>query len=265
MSQSLDLRNILYEKDGRVGVLTINRPDVKNAIDIDTMEELERLLDHLERDREMEALILTGAGEDAFVAGGDLKYFQSLDTIYKGRDMSLQMQHILNRLERLDIPVIAALNGYAFGGGCEVMVACDIRICDESVQMGFRQVAFGIMCGWGGANRLLRIVGRSRALMLLLTGDVIDAHRAFDLGLVDIVVPKGQAVEAARAMAHRIAENAPLSVRFTKRALHVGKDMPLSASIDYEAELFCTLWASADHDEAVEAFFAKRKPDFKGH
>ncbi len=262
---SSSYKNISYEEDGRVGVVTIDRPDVKNAIDIDTMEELERLLDGLERNRELTALILTGAGDEAFVAGGDLKYFQTLDTIYKGRDMSLRMQHILNRIERLDYPVIAALNGYAFGGGCEVMVACDIRVCDERAQMGFRQVAFGIMCGWGGANRLQRIVGRSRALMLLLTGDVIDARHAYELGLVDLVVPPGKALEEARVLAQRMATNAPLSVRFTKRALQVGKDMPLAASIDYEAELFCTLWASADHEEAVEAFFAKRKPDFKGH
>lgn len=261
----MQFKNITYEQDGRVGILTINRPEVRNAIDIDTMEELEVLLDQLERDRELTALIVTGAGDEAFVAGGDLKYFQTLDTIYKGRDMSLRMQHILNRIERLDFPVIAALNGYAFGGGCEVMVACDIRVCDERAQMGFRQVAFGIMCGWGGANRLQRIIGRSRALMLLLTGDVIEAPRAFELGLVDVLAPAGKAVEEARALAHRMAENAPLSVRFTKRALHVGKDMPLSASIDYEAELFCTLWASADHEEAVEAFFAKRKPTFRGH
>jgi len=260
----LDYQNLIFEKRERVGIITINRPHVQNSISIETMHEMGHLLDAVEKDTDLRVLVITGAGETAFVAGGDLKDFRSLDSFQAGRWMSLYMQGILNRFEELDQPVIAAINGYAFGGGCEVAVACDFRIAAESAQMGFRQVRFGIMTGWGGAQRLLRLVGRSKAMELLLTGDIVVAQDALKLGLVDRVVPAGQALEAALAMAGRIARNPPLALANIKRAIVKGWEMPVRAAIAYEAELFAATWDSEDHREAEQAFAEKRPPVFKG-
>lgn len=258
----MDFKNLIFEKRERVGILTINRPQAQNAISIETMYEMGRLLDGVEKDTDLRVLVITGAGEVAFVAGGDLKDFRSLDTFQAGRRMSLYMQGILNRLEDLGQPVIAAINGYAFGGGCEVAAACDFRIAAESAQLGFRQVRFGIMTGWGGAQRLLRLVGRPKALELLLTGDVVSAQEALAMGLVDRVVPQGQVLEAALEMAGRIAQNPPLALANIKRAIVKGWEMPLRAAIAYEAELFAATWDSADHREAEQAFVEKRPPQF---
>ena len=260
----MDYQNLIFEKRERVGIITINRPHVQNSISIETMHEMGHLLDAVEKDTDLRVLVITGAGETAFVAGGDLKDFRSLDSFQAGRWMSLYMQGILNRFEELDQPVIAAINGYAFGGGCEVAVACDFRIAAESAQMGFRQVRFGIMTGWGGAQRLLRLVGRSKAMELLLTGDIVVAQDALKLGLVDRVVPAGQALEAALAMAGRIARNPPLALANIKRAIVKGWEMPVRAAIAYEAELFAATWDSEDHREAEQAFAEKRPPVFKG-
>lgn len=260
----MELKNLIFERLERVGVITINRPQVQNSISIDTMHEMGHLLDQLERDADLRVLLITGAGETAFVAGGDLKDFRSLDSFQAGRWMSLYMQNILNRFEDLDKPVIAAINGYAFGGGCELAVACDFRIASESAQLGFRQVRFGIMTGWGGTQRLLRLVGRSKATEMLLTGDVLTAQQAQLIGLVDRVVPQGQVMEAALEMARRIAQNPPLALANIKRAIVRGWEMPQRAAMAYEAELFAATWDSEDHREAERAFAEKRQPNFKG-
>lgn len=258
------LKNLLYQEENQIGTLTFHRPEVKNAIDVETMEELDFLLGQVEKGQTVRVLILTGSGEESFVAGGDLKYFQSLDNIYKGRQMSLYMQGILNRLEGMEIPSIALLNGYAFGGGFETALACDFRIAAQGIRIGFQQIKMGIMTGWGGGQRLLRLIGRSRALELLLTASIITAEEALSLGLVNRVVPASELMSATRELARRITQNPPLAVKYMKRAIHVGQDLPLRAAIDLEAELFCTLWASEDHDEAVRAFMEKRSPQFKG-
>jgi enoyl-CoA hydratase len=260
----MDFKNLIFERRERVGLITINRPQVQNAISIETMQELAQLLDRVEKEPDLRALVITGSGETAFVAGGDLKDFRRLNTFQAGRWMSLYMQGILNRLEDLDQPVVAAINGYAFGGGCEVAVACDFRIAAEGAQLGFRQVRFGIMTGWGGAQRLLRLVGRPKALELLLTGDVVSAQEALAIGLVDKVVPNGQALTAALELAGRIAQNPPLALRNIKRAINKGWEMPLRAAIAYEAELFAATWDSEDHREAERAFAERRAPEFKG-
>ena len=260
----MDFKNLIYEKRERVGIVTINRPEVQNSISIETMHEMGHLLDQVEKYTDLRVLVVTGAGQAAFVAGGDLKDFRSLDSFQAGRWMSLYMQGILNRFEEMDQPVIAAINGYAFGGGCEVAVACDFRIAAETAQLGFRQVRFGIMTGWGGAQRLLRLVGRSKALELLLTGDIVNAQEALKLGLVDRVVPEGQAVSGALELAGRIAQNPPLALANIKRAIAKGCEMPLRAAIAYEAELFAATWDSEDHREAEQAFAEKRPPEFKG-
>ena len=257
-------QNFRVEKDaGGIVTLTVDRPEAKNAISIETMHELGALVGELEQDKTARALIITGAGDEAFIAGGDLKDFRGLTTATRGRDMALLMHGILNRFEALEMPVIAAINGYAFGGGCEVAVTCDFRIAADTAKFGFRQIKMGIMCGWGGGQRLLQLVGRNRALYLMLTGEVIDAAEAQRIGLVDNVVPAGEVMAAARALAEKIARNPVLSVRFIKRSLNEGRNMTLPAAIAYETELFAYLWASADHHEAEAAFVEKRKPVFK--
>ncbi|MBI4505619.1 MAG: enoyl-CoA hydratase/isomerase family protein [Chloroflexi bacterium] len=255
---------ILRERRDGIEVVAINRPEVGNAIDLATIRRLLDVVAELERDDTLRAVVLTGSGDRAFVTGGDLRDFLSLQTQQAARHMALSMQDALARLELLDVPVICALNGHAFGGGCEVALACDLRVAAEHVQLGFRQVKMAIMVGWGGGQRLVQIVGRSRALELLQTGDVIDAHAALALGLVDHVVPRGEALPAAVALAERMAANPPLAVRHTKRALIQGRDMSARAAMAYEAELLAALWVTEDHREAERAFLEKREPRFTG-
>lgn len=257
-------KNIKFERADKFATITVDRPERKNAIDVETMSELREVIQRIEGDKDILALILTGGGDEAFISGGDLKYFQTLDTLYKGRDMSVRCGDLLDRIEGLDIPVIGAINGYAFGGGCEFALACDYRIASREAKFGFRQIAMGIMTSWGGGKRLVRTVGKSKALMLMLTGDIISAEEALGLGLVDRVTEKEEVLSQAKDLAGKISDNAPLSIRFIKRFLNASMDMSSRDANLLETEMFSILWGSEDHNEAVEAFFAKRKPDFKG-
>lgn len=257
-------KNIKFERADKFATLTVDRPKRKNAIDVETMSELREVIQRIEGDKDILVLILTGGGDEAFISGGDLKYFQTLDTLYKGRDMSVRCGDLLDRIEGLDIPVIGAINGYAFGGGCEFALACDYRIASREAKFGFRQIAMGIMTSWGGGKRLVRTVGKSKALMLMLTGDIISAEEALGLGLIDRVAEKEEVLSQAKDLARRISDNAPLSIRFIKRFLNASMDMSSRDANLLETEMFSILWGSEDHNEAVEAFFAKRKPDFKG-
>ena len=257
-------KHIIFEREDKVATITINRPERKNAIDIGMMLELRDLIEQIKQNSDILALILTGRGDEAFISGGDLKYFQSLDSLYKGREMSILCGNLLDSVEGLDIPVIGAINGYAFGGGCEFALACDYRIASKEARFGFRQINMGIMSSWGGGKRLVRAVGRSRALLLMLTGDIISAEEAHSLGLVDLVVEKNEVLGKAKDLAKRISKNAPLSIRFIKRLVNSCVDMTSRNANLLETELFSILWGSEDHDEAVKAFFAKREPVFKG-
>lgn len=256
--------NLLYSKEGRVATITINRPDVRNAISLATMAELEAVVTELETDGDVLAVIVTGSGEKAFVAGGDLKEFRSLRTVHDGRKMSLRMSNILQRLHHLEVPVIAAINGDAYGGGCETALACDLRLAASHARFGFRQIVFGVTPGWGGGQRLMRLVGQPKALELLLTGATLTADEALAIGLIDRVVSEGNVFDAAHQLAAQIAGRAPLAVRYIKRALARGADMPLDAAIAFENELFSVTWGSADHWEAERAFWDKKEPQFNG-
>jgi len=257
-------KNIRFERDDKVATIVIDRPERKNAIDVNTMFELQEVVQQIEREKEILALILTGSGDEAFISGGDLKYFQTLDNLYKGREMSILCGNLLDSIEGLDIPVLAAINGYAFGGGCEFALACDYRIASKEAKFGLRQIAMGIMSSWGGGKRLVRTVGKPRALMLMLTGDIISAEEAFHLGLVDKIVQKNEALPKAKDLAKKISKMAPLSIRFIKKFLNYCTDMSSRDANLLETEMFSILWGSEDHNEAVEAFFAKREPQFKG-
>ena len=256
--------SLRVERAGAVATLTIDRPEVKNALDPETIRALGAVLATLEDDDELLAVVLTGAGDEVFVAGGDLKALQKVEGAEAGRRMARLTQRVFARLEALEVPVIAAINGVTYGGGTELAGACDIRIAAETASFGFKQVQMGIMPAWGLTYRLPRMVGRSTALELLLTGRTITALEAREIGFVDRVVPAGQAKKAALELAQAIASNPPLSVRLIKQAVQGGWEAPSEAAGALEAALFGLTWGSADHDEAVRAFFDKRAPRWRG-
>lgn len=255
-------KNLDVER-GAVTLLRVNRPEQRNAIDFFTMDELEAVLAILETDDSLRALVLTGGG-DTFISGGDLKDFQALVTAEDGKRMAERMGAILTRLSCLPVPVIAALNGPAVGGGTEVALACDLRVAAENAYFSFRQVTMGIMTAWGGAPRLLALLGFSRALYYLLTAERITSAQALQMGLVQRVTPDRQAVTGAVELAHQLVAQPPLAVRAIKRTLRHIADVPFDAAAALEVREFSALWASEDHAEAVQAFFHKRPPVFHG-
>ncbi|MFA6447963.1 MAG: enoyl-CoA hydratase/isomerase family protein [bacterium] len=256
-------KNIIVDRDpAGIVTLTVDRPGAKNAIDVETMGEIRDVVGALEQDRDARALIITGAGDEAFISGGDLKNFRTLKTEFDGRDMSIFFHTTLNRMAALEIPVIAAINGYAYGGGCEMALYCDFRIAAENAMFGMRQIKLGIMSAWGGGQRFLRLVGRGKALYYMMTGDTFDAAEAYRIGLVERVVTRGDALPTAHAIAQKIAENPATSVRFIKRSVNEGADMPLRNAIAYESEMLALLWGTEDHREAETAFAEKRMPVF---
>jgi enoyl-CoA hydratase/carnithine racemase len=227
------------------------------------MDELEEALTTLERDEALRVLVLTGGG-DTFVSGGDLKDFQVLVTAEDGKRMARRMGSILTRLSHLPMPVIAALNGPAVGGGTEVALACDLRVAATNAYFSFRQVTMGIMTAWGGAPRLLALLGFSRSLYYLLTAERITPEQALQMGLVQHVTPEGQALAGAVELARQIADQPPLAVRAIKHTLQQIMGAPFAAAAAVEVNEFGQVWASADHLEAVNAYFAKRSPVFHG-
>lgn len=259
-----DVTGLRVERTGAVVTVTIDRPAVKNALAPETIRELGEVVARLEDDEDVLAVVLTGAGDEVFVAGGDLRALQKVEGAEAGRRMARLTQRVFARLEALEVPVIAAINGAALGGGTELAAACDIRVAAENASFGFKQIQLGIMPAWGLTYRLLRQVGRSAALDLLLTGRTLSAREAKEIGFVDRVVPAGQARPAALELAGAIASNPPLSVRLVKQAIQGARDAPAEAAGVLEAALFGLAWGSADHDEAVRAFFEKRPPRWRG-
>ena len=261
---SILYRYINVAADAGITTITINRPEVRNALSLDTWAELRQAFTAVQADPAARALILTGAGDKAFASGGDLKELQKLTTAEAAQDMSTSVKATVQILCDLEIPTIAAVNGYALGGGCEVAVSCDFRIAAESAQLGYRQAKIGLISGWGGGPRLVQLLGRSRALRLMLTGATLTAQEALAIGLVDAVVPPEGLLPAARALAGEIAANPPLSVRAFKRLVNYCGEASLAAAIARETELFGPVWVSRDHDEAIAALFEKREPRFTG-
>jgi enoyl-CoA hydratase/carnithine racemase len=255
-------QNLIVEH-GAVTLLKVSRPEQRNAIDFATMDELEEVLTLLEKDESLRVLVLTGGGE-TFVSGGDLRDFQVLVTAEDGRRMAERMGAILTRISCLPVPVIAALNGPAVGGGTEVALACDLRVAATNAYFSFRQVTMGIMTAWGGAPRLLALLGFSRSLYYLLTAERIPPEQALQMGLVQRVTPEGQAVAGALEMARQIVSQPLLAVRAIKRTLRHMMGVPFEAAAAVEVQEFGEVWASEDHLEAVNAFFAKRPPVFHG-
>jgi enoyl-CoA hydratase len=255
--------NLLVERDGAVAVVTINRPAKLNALNRATVDELERALADLGQDPAVRVIILTGAGDKAFVAGADIGEL-AVQTPVSGCAHAARGQRLLDTIERLGKPVIAAINGYALGGGCELAMACTIRIAAETARLGQPEINLGILPGYGGTQRLARLVGRGRALELLLTGAQISAEEAWRIGLVNRVVPADRLMAEARALAAELAAKAPIAVRFILEAVARGLEMPLAEAEAYEASLFGLIAATEDMREGTRAFLDKRRPDFKG-
>lgn len=255
--------NILVERDAGVATITINRPKVLNALNTQTFDELRRAVLAFRHDADVRAVIVTGAGDKAFIAGADINEL-AVQTPTGGRDHALRGQQVLDLIENLGKPVIAAINGYALGGGCELAMACTIRIAAETAKLGQPEINLGIIPGYGGTQRLSRLVGRGRALELLLTGDQISAADALRMGLVNRVVAPADLMAEARKMAHALASKAPIAVRYMIDAVNKGLQMPFSDAQVFEATLFGLVSTTDDMREGTRAFLDKRKAEFKG-
>lgn len=256
-------KTLIYEIKDRIGVLTINRPEKLNALSNELTEELERLLAEVENDEKLRVLVMTGAGEKAFVAGADIQELVDRDALV-GRKVSRTRQEIFSRIENLPIPVIAAVNGYALGGGLELALACSIRICSEKAQFGAPEVKLGIIPGDGGTQRLPRLVGLGRAMEMILTGDFIDAQEAYRIGLVNQVVPQDELMEKAMELAQKIAKRPPLAVRYAKEAVNRSQEGDTVSGYALESYLHALTCTTEDKKEGVQAFLEKRKGTFKG-
>lgn len=256
-------KTLIYEKKENIGLLTINRPDKLNAISNELTSELSQLLGEIENDEELRVLIITGAGDKAFVAGADIKELVDRDA-KMGRRVSRERQEIFSLMENLQIPVIAAINGYALGGGLEIALACSIRVCSEKAQFGAPEVKLGIIPGDGGTQRLPRLVGLGRAMEMILTGDFIDAQEAYRIGLVNKVLPHEELMDGAMELAQRIASRPPLAVRYAKEAVNRSQEGDAVSGFALESYLHALACTTEDKKEGVSAFLEKRKGEFKG-
>lgn len=255
--------NLLMERHDNVAIVQINRPKSLNALNSSTLEELGQAFDEIAIDPALRVVILTGSGEKAFVAGADIGQMRSL-TPLEARRFSQLGQSLMNKIENLPQPVIAAVNGFALGGGTEIAMACDIRLAAENAKFGQPEVNLGLLAGFGGTQRLAKLVGSGRASEILFTGDLLDAQEAYRLGLVNHVYPADRLMSEAMSLAKRIASRAPIAVQLTKSAVQKGRNIDIISGQAYEAEVFGQLFSTEDQKEGCSAFLEKRKPDFRG-
>ncbi len=255
--------NLLLERDGAIAIVTINRPKVLNALDSQTIDELRRAILDLKQDAGVRVVILTGAGEKAFVAGADINEL-AVQTPPGGREHALAGQHVLDVIENMGKPVVAAINGYALGGGCELAMACTLRIAADTAKLGQPEIALGLLPGYAGTQRLSRLVGKGKAMEMILTGAPIAADEALRIGLVNRVVPAAALMGEARALAAQLAKSAPIAMRYIINAVNKGTEMAFAEACQYEATLFGLVASTEDMREGTAAFLEKRQPDFKG-
>jgi enoyl-CoA hydratase len=254
---------VLLDRDGAVGVITVNRPKVLNALNTATLTDLQAALTTVEEDDTIRAVILTGAGEKAFVAGADINELAVLTSV-EGKEHARRGQAIFDRIECLGKPVIAAVNGFALGGGCELAMACTIRLAADTARLGQPEINLGIIPGYGGSQRLARLVGRGRALEILLSGEMVTASRAYEIGLVNRVVPAAELMAEARSLAQTLASKAPIAARYILEAVNHGLEMPLPDGQFLEASLFGAIASTDDSKEGTRAFLEKRKAQWVG-
>jgi enoyl-CoA hydratase len=255
--------NLLLERDGAVAIVTINRPKVLNALNSETIDELRRAILELEADDGIRATVLTGAGEKAFVAGADINEL-AVQTPVTGREHALAGQQVFDLVENMGKPVIAAINGFALGGGCELAMACTLRLAADTAKLGQPEIALGLLPGYAGTQRLPRLVGKGKAMEMMLTGAQITAEEAQRIGLVNRVVPAPDLMNAAKALAAQLARSAPIAMRYIINAVNKGFEMPFAEACQYEATLFGLVASTEDMREGTKAFLEKRKAEFKG-
>jgi enoyl-CoA hydratase/carnithine racemase len=260
---SLALANVLYEKKGSIAYVTVNRPKVLNALNTPTWKDLRTAFEDARDDAAVRGVILTGAGDKAFIAGADISELADATAIEAEQSSSFG-QAVLNLIENLGKPVIAAINGFALGGGCETAMACTIRIAVDTAKFGQPEVTLGLVPGGGGTQRLPRLVGKGRALQLILSGEMISAQEAYRIGLVNEVVPSADLIKRAEAILQKISSNAPVAVKFALEATNRGLETSQSEGLSLEASYFGLCAATQDKREGTSAFLEKRAPRFHG-
>jgi enoyl-CoA hydratase len=260
---TLNLANVLYETKGAIAYVTVNRPKVLNALNTPTWSDLRRAFEHARDDVAVRGVILTGAGAKAFIAGADISELAQV-TAFEAEQSSRFGQEVLDLIENLGKPVIAAVNGFALGGGCETAMACTMRLAVETAKFGQPEVALGLIPGGGGTQRLPRLVGKGRALHLILSGDMISAQEAYRIGLVNEIVPAAELIARAEAILTKIASNAPIAIKFALEAANKGMDTSQGEGLLLEASYFGLCAATEDKREGTSAFLEKRTPQFHG-
>jgi enoyl-CoA hydratase len=258
-----DFQNIRFEKKNQIAYVTIDRPKVLNALNMATMQELKQAFAAIKDDADVRVAILTGSGEKAFVAGADIGEL-SQHTPVSAKEYTHKGQAIIDAIENLGKPVIACINGFALGGGCELAMACTMRLASDNAKLGQPEVKLGLLPGYGGTQRLPRLVGKGIAMQLVLTGEMISAQEAHRIGLVNEVVPAGELIPRAEAIAAKIIANAPLAIQYAMEAVNRGLDLPLADGLFLEATLFGVCCATEDKNEGTKAFLEKRTAQFKG-
>ncbi len=258
----MEYKNILLIEDGQVAVVTVNRPQALNALNEETMTELKECFNMLGQKETIRAIVLTGAGEKAFVAGADISYMAKMNPI-EARQWAKYGHEVFNLIANLPKPVIAAVNGFALGGGCEIAMACDIRIAADNAKFGQPEINLGIIPGFAGTQRLTRLVGKGMAKLLIYTGDMIDASQALSIGLVEKVVPKEELMKAALELANKIASKPVAPIVFAKELINACDEVGQKAGEVLEGECFGMCFATEDQKEGMDAFLNKRKPNFK--
>jgi enoyl-CoA hydratase len=260
---ALKLENVLYEKKDGIAYVTLNRPKVLNALNKPTWQDLRTAFEDARDDVSVRGIILTGAGDKAFIAGADISELATVSAV-QAEEGSRYGQEVLDLVENLGKPVIAAVNGFALGGGCETAMACTIRLAAEHAKFGQPEVALGLLPGGGGTQRLPRLIGKGRALQLILSGGMIDAQEAYRIGLVNEVVPAADLITRAEAILKKIFANAPLAVKYSIEAVNKGFETSQSEGLALEASFFGLLAATEDKKEGTQAFIQKRKAQFQG-
>ena len=258
----MTFENILIEKRGRIAIVTVNRPDKLNALNIPTRREILRAFEQLKTDDEVRVVIITGAGPKSFIAGADINEFAGMTAI-KQRDV-MKSGRAFDSVEDFPKPVIAMINGFALGGGCELAMSCDIRVASSNAKLGQPEIKLGIIPGGGGTQRLTRLVGEGKAMELILTGDMISADEAKQLGLVNQVFAPDELEAKTLELANKIAELSPIALAMAKASVKNAARMNLREGLDSEIDLFALCFSSEDKEEGVRAFIEKRKAEFKG-